>query len=99
MLLTADAEAGEVPIDPGPVDVLKVAHHGSEDAGLGALLDRVCAPAGGDLGRRGQPLRPSAPGTLAELAAHGVQTPAHGQTWHDSAGCRIRNSFVVGAGG
>lgn len=41
MLLTADAEAEAVPIDPGPVDVLKVAHHGSDDAGLGALLDRT----------------------------------------------------------
>ena len=41
MLLSADAEAEAVPLDPGPVDVLKVAHHGSEDAGLGALLDRT----------------------------------------------------------
>jgi competence protein ComEC len=41
MLLTGDAEAEAVPIDPGPVDVLKVAHHGSEDAGLPALLDRL----------------------------------------------------------
>ena len=37
MLLTADAEAQDVPLDPGPIDVLKVAHHGSDDAGLGAL--------------------------------------------------------------
>lgn len=41
MLLTADAEAEAVPLDPGPIDVLKVAHHGSEDAGLAALLDRT----------------------------------------------------------
>lgn len=41
MLLTADAEAEAVPLDPGPVDVLKVAHHGSDDAGLAALLDRI----------------------------------------------------------
>jgi competence protein ComEC len=41
ILLTADAEAEAVPIDPGPVDVLKVAHHGSDDAGLGTLLDRI----------------------------------------------------------
>jgi competence protein ComEC len=40
MLLTGDAEAESVPIDPGPVDVLKVAHHGSEDAGLDELLAR-----------------------------------------------------------
>jgi competence protein ComEC len=41
MLLAADAEAEAVPLDPGPVDVLKVAHHGSEDAGLGELLERT----------------------------------------------------------
>ena len=41
MLLTGDAEAEAVPMDPGPVDVLKVAHHGSADAGLGELLDRA----------------------------------------------------------
>ena len=41
MLLTADAEAEAVPLDPGPIDVLKVAHHGSDDAGLDALLDRT----------------------------------------------------------
>jgi competence protein ComEC len=40
MLLTGDAEAEAVPMDPGPVDVLKVAHHGSEDAGLDGLLAR-----------------------------------------------------------
>jgi competence protein ComEC len=40
MLLTGDAEAESVPMDPGPIDVLKVAHHGSVDAGLGELLDR-----------------------------------------------------------
>ena len=39
MLLTGDAEAEACPLDPGPVDVLKVAHHGSDDAGLGRLLD------------------------------------------------------------
>ncbi|MEZ5077781.1 MAG: ComEC/Rec2 family competence protein [Solirubrobacterales bacterium] len=41
VLLTADAEAEAVPLDPGPVAVLKVAHHGSEDAGLGELLERL----------------------------------------------------------
>jgi competence protein ComEC len=41
MLLATDAEAEAVPLDPGPIDVLKVAHHGSEDAGLGALLERT----------------------------------------------------------
>ncbi len=41
MLLTADAEAEAVPMDPGPLDVLKVSHHGSADAGLAGLLDRT----------------------------------------------------------
>ncbi|HET6830453.1 MAG TPA: ComEC/Rec2 family competence protein [Solirubrobacterales bacterium] len=40
VLLTGDAEAEATHLDPGPFDVLKVAHHGSDDAGLGALLDR-----------------------------------------------------------
>ncbi len=38
ILLTGDAEAELVPLDPGPVDILKVAHHGSEDQGLPDLL-------------------------------------------------------------
>jgi competence protein ComEC len=40
MLLPGDAEAEAAPLDPGPIDVLKVAHHGSEDAGLDGLLDQ-----------------------------------------------------------
>ena len=74
ILLTADAEAGEVPIDPGPIDVLKVAHHGSEDGGLGALLDRTrprlaVISVGAD-NSYGHPT----PATLAVLAAHRVPT-------------------------
>ncbi len=41
LLLRGDAEAEFAPVDPGEVDVLQVAHHGSEDAGLEALLARV----------------------------------------------------------
>jgi len=40
-LLTGDAEAEAAPVDPGVVDVLKVAHHGSADPGLPALLARA----------------------------------------------------------
>jgi competence protein ComEC len=74
MLLTADAEAEAVPLDPGPVDVLKVAHHGSDDAGLAALLDRT-APSlavisvGAD-NSYGHPTT----ATLSTLAGHGVRT-------------------------
>jgi competence protein ComEC len=74
ILLTADAESEAVPLDPGPVDVLKVAHHGSDDAGLGALLDRTgpslaVISVGADNGY-GHPTA----ATLATLAAHGVRT-------------------------
>jgi competence protein ComEC len=41
ILLTGDAEAELAPVDPGDVDVLKVAHHGSADAGLPALLNET----------------------------------------------------------
>jgi competence protein ComEC len=72
MLLTGDAEAESVPIDPGPVDVLKVAHHGSEDAGLDELLEHsvpklavISVGAGNPFGH------PTAP-TIADLGEHGV---------------------------
>jgi len=74
MLLTADAEAESVPLDPGPVDVLKVAHHGSDDAGLADLLDRIrpqlAVISVGDDNPYGHPTR----STLATLAGHGVPT-------------------------
>jgi competence protein ComEC len=74
MLLTADAEAESTPLEPGPIDVLKVAHHGSEDAGLGSLLDRIrprlaVISVGAD-----NPYGHPTPGTLATLAAHHVPT-------------------------
>jgi competence protein ComEC len=41
-LLTADAESPQIaPLDLGPVDVLKVSHHGSADPGLPGLLERL----------------------------------------------------------
>jgi competence protein ComEC len=74
MLLTADAEAESTPLDPGPVDVLKVAHHGSEDSGLGPLLDRIrpklAVISVGDDNPYGHPTAQ----TLAVLASHGVRT-------------------------
>jgi competence protein ComEC len=74
MLLTADAEAETTPLDPGPIDVLKVAHHGSDDAGLGPLLDRIrprlAVISVGAHNSYGHPT----PGTLATLAEHGVPT-------------------------
>lgn len=98
MLLTADAEAGEVPIDPGSVDVLKVAHHGSEDAGLDALLDRVSPRLAVISVGAENPYGHPAPATLAVLARHGVQalrTDRRGTIELDVD----QNSFVVRAGG
>jgi competence protein ComEC len=98
ILLTADAEAGEVPIDPGPVDVLKVAHHGSEDAGLDALLNRTSPRLALISVGAGNPYGHPAPSTLAELAQHGVQTlrtDRRGTIELDVD----QNSFVVRAGG
>jgi competence protein ComEC len=74
MLLTADAEAEAVPLDPGPVDVLKVAHHGSEDAGLGPLLDRARPQLAVISVGAGNPFGHPAPSTLATLARHRIRT-------------------------
>lgn len=70
MLLAADAEAETVPIDPGPVDVLKVAHHGSDDGGLGSLLDRVAPRLAVISVGADNPYGHPTPGTLGALAAH-----------------------------
>lgn len=74
MLLSADAEAEAVPIDPGPIDLLKVAHHGSEDAGLDELLERarprLAVISVGEDNPYGHPT----PLTLKTLADHGVPT-------------------------
>jgi competence protein ComEC len=74
MLLTADAEAEAVPLDPGPIDVLKVAHHGSDDAGLDALLDRTVPRLAVISVGAGNPYGHPTAGTLATLADHGIAT-------------------------
>jgi competence protein ComEC len=71
VLLTGDAEARDVPLDPGPVDLLKVAHHGSEDEGLEALLDKA-APKLALLSVGENSYGHPAPETLAALAEQGV---------------------------
>lgn len=98
MLLTADAEADEVPLDPGPVDVLKLAHHGSEDAGLGALLDRVSPRLAVISVGADNPYGHPAPATLADLARRRVPTLRTDRdgTIVIEAG---RNPFVIDAGG
>jgi competence protein ComEC len=72
MLLTADAEAESTPLDPGPIDVLKVAHHGSDDTGLDGLLDRAHPRLAVISVGEDNPFGHPTPGTLTTLAAHGV---------------------------
>ena len=74
MLLTGDAEAEAVPIDPGPIDVLKVAHHGSEDAGLGGLLERSVPDLAVISVGAGNPYGHPTPATIADLREHQVPT-------------------------
>jgi competence protein ComEC len=74
MLLSADAEAESTPIDPGPIDVLKVAHHGSEDAGLEGLLERTLPKLAVISVGRDNPYGHPTAVTLAALASHGVRT-------------------------
>ena len=68
MLLTADAESNvTAPLALEPVDVLKVAHHGSADPGLPALLARLRPRiAAIEVGRRNRYGHPT-PSTLAAL--------------------------------
>ena len=74
MLLTGDAEAESVPMDPGPIDVLKVSHHGSADAGLPDLLERsVPKLAVISVGADNPYGHPTAQ-TVSELRSHGVPT-------------------------
>jgi competence protein ComEC len=82
ILLTGDAEAELAPVHPGDVDVLKLAHHGSEDAGLAALLaeaePELAVISVGEDNPYGHP----AEATLATLDAAGVpvlRTDADGE--------------------
>jgi competence protein ComEC len=74
MLLTGDAEAEAAPLDPGPIDVLKVAHHGSADAGLDALLERASPRLAVISVGAGNPYGHPTAETLATLAEHRVPT-------------------------
>ena len=71
-LLTGDTEAEAVDLRTGPVEVLKIAHHGSADSGLGALLEaadpQLALISVGEDNPYGHP----APSTLTELRDHGV---------------------------
>jgi competence protein ComEC len=93
-LLPADAESNvTLPLRLPPVEIVKVAHHGSKDAGLDALLDRirptmaiVSVGAHNDYGH-------PAPSTLAALAAERglrtYRTDRHGRITIESDGRRL----------
>ena len=73
VLLPADAEAPvELPLDPPDVDVLEVAHHGSDDPSLPALLRRVHPHLAVISVGAGNTYGHPAASTLAALAAAGV---------------------------
>jgi competence protein ComEC len=63
-----------VPMDPGPVDVLKVAHHGSADEGLGALLERTVPKLAVISVGAGNPFGHPTQETLRALGSHEVPT-------------------------
>jgi competence protein ComEC len=93
MLLTGDAEAEAVPLAPGPVDVLKVAHHGSDDAGLSGLLDGT-APRLAVISVGENPFGHPASATLSELESRPftvLRTDEHGEVLiqADPAGWRV----------
>jgi competence protein ComEC len=94
VLLTADAESPvTVPLNPPPVEILKVAHHGSADDGLARLLalarPKIAVISCGRNNDYGHP----APSTLAALeAVPGLElfrTDRHGAVVIESDGRRI----------
>ena len=74
LLLTADAESDVLDrLDLGPVDILKVPHHGSADPGLPALLERLHPRlAAIEVGRHNSYGHP-APATVRALQASGAE--------------------------
>ena len=73
VLLTADAESDVLlPLDLPRVDVLKVSHHGSADAGLAQLLDRLKPRLGGIEVGAGNTYGHPTPATLDTLRRAGV---------------------------
>ncbi|MET0731293.1 MAG: MBL fold metallo-hydrolase, partial [Solirubrobacterales bacterium] len=72
LLLAGDAEAELAPVDPGPIEVLKVAHHGSEDAGLARLLQRAAPQLAVLSVGADNPFGHPSPATLSGLADAGV---------------------------
>jgi competence protein ComEC len=96
VLLGADAESEVLsPLAPGPVQVLKVSHHGSDDPGLASLLAAVQPRLAVVSVGAGNPFGHPAPATLRELATSGAQvlrTDLHGSVSVEAArgGLRVQ---------
>jgi competence protein ComEC len=94
VLLTADAESDvTLPLNPPPVEILKVAHHGSADEGLARLLELthpdVAVISCGRNNDYGHPT-PSTVATLAETSDLEVfRTDQDGRVVVDTDGRRI----------
>jgi competence protein ComEC len=93
-LLTADAESDVLArLDLGPVDVLKVSHHGSADPGLAGLLARLHPRlAAIEVGRHNRYGHPAA-STVRALATAGaavVRTDRDGSIRVEPAGRELR---------
>jgi competence protein ComEC len=88
ILLPADAEAGvELPLDPPPVGVLEVAHHGSDDPELPELLRRIRPGAAVISVGAGNPYGHPAASTLAALAAAGISVQRTDRDGEVVVGC------------
>jgi competence protein ComEC len=102
ILLTADAESEVLSgLELGPVDVLKVSHHGSADPGLAALLARlrpgVAAIHVGARNTYGHPV----PATIEALRASGAavyRTDRDGSVRLDERGAALEVTPHAGAG-
>lgn len=90
VLLTADAESPTLaPLALPAADVLKVAHHGSDDPGLPGILRRVRPAAAVIPVGRGNPFGHPRAATLAALSTAGVavwRTDLHGDVTMTAAG-------------
>jgi len=73
-LLAADAEAEVAGYGTGPVDLLKVAHHGSADVGLEGLLARTSPQLAAISVGEDNPYGHPTPETVGALAEQGVPT-------------------------
>jgi len=92
--LPADAESNvTLPLRPPPVELLKVAHHGSADAGLESLLELLRPRAAVISVGRGNDYGHPAPSTLAALErSHGLdvfRTDLDGRVTVESDGVEI----------